>query len=316
MVQITLVGLAAGAASALLFASVASGAWLSVALFYLAPLPILITALGWSHWAALIAAASGALALFVVFGGVFLLAFLAGVGVPGWWLGYLAMLARSSTAAGADGGLEWYPPGRLIVWAAVVAALVVIVSIPNFGTDAESFHAGLRAALVRILNVESGAASTDKIDRLVEFLVLVVPPAAAIVATVTGIINLWLAGRIVKFSGRLRRPWPDLPAMEFPRPVAALLAGAVIVSFFGGIVGILGGVLSASLLMAYGILGLAVLHVITRASRSRAFVLGGVYASVIVFGWPVLGLCLLGLAETAFNLRARFAGRRGPPALT
>ncbi len=56
MLQIGLIGLAAGAAAALLFASVASGAWLSVAMFYLAPLPILIAALGWSHWAALIAA--------------------------------------------------------------------------------------------------------------------------------------------------------------------------------------------------------------------------------------------------------------------
>ena len=56
MMQIVLIGLGAGAAAALLFASVASGSPLSVLLFYLAPLPILIAALGWSHWAALIAA--------------------------------------------------------------------------------------------------------------------------------------------------------------------------------------------------------------------------------------------------------------------
>ena len=43
--------------------------------------------------------------------------------------------------------LEWYPPGRLVVWAAILAALVVIVAIPNFGTDAESFRAGLHDAL-------------------------------------------------------------------------------------------------------------------------------------------------------------------------
>ncbi len=53
MMQIVLIGLGAGAASALLFASVASGSLLSLLLFYLAPLPILIAALGWSHWAGL-----------------------------------------------------------------------------------------------------------------------------------------------------------------------------------------------------------------------------------------------------------------------
>ena len=46
MTQIVLIGLAAGAASALLFASIASGALLSAVLFYFAPLPIMIAAIG------------------------------------------------------------------------------------------------------------------------------------------------------------------------------------------------------------------------------------------------------------------------------
>src|SRR6476659_3158352 len=96
MVQIALIGIGAGAAAALLFASVASGSYLSIALFYVAPLPIMIAALGWSHLAALIAALSAAIALAAVFGSVFFLAFLAGAGLPAWWLGYLAMLARPS----------------------------------------------------------------------------------------------------------------------------------------------------------------------------------------------------------------------------
>ena len=146
MMQLGLIGIGAGAAAALLFASVTSGSWLSIILFYLAPLPIMIAGIGWSHWAALIAALTAALALGLVFGTVFFFAFLAGAGIPAWWLGYFAMLARPA-AAGANGGssaaLEWYPPGRLVVWAAVLAALIVLVAIPNFGTDAESFRAGL-----------------------------------------------------------------------------------------------------------------------------------------------------------------------------
>ena len=123
---------------------------LSIPLFYLAPLPIMIAGLGWSHWAALIGALAGALALAAMFGPVFFFAFLAGAGLPAWWLAYLAMLARP-VAAGNGGApaLEWYPPGRLVVWAAVLGALVVVVAIPNFGPDAESFRAGLRRALAR-----------------------------------------------------------------------------------------------------------------------------------------------------------------------
>ena len=330
MMQFGLIGLGAGAAAALLFASVTSGSWLSIILFYLAPLPIMIAGIGWSHWAALIAALTGALALGLVFGTVFLFAFLAGAGIPAWWLGYLAMLARPvGGGGGLNGGasavaLEWYPPGRLVAWAAVLAALIVMVAIPNFGTDGESFRAGLRSALTRMLQIETGTAAgaplnvpgVSNADRLIAVLVAAIPLAAAVLATITNVFNLWLAARIVKFSGLLKRPWPQLSAMTFPRALVAALALAMGLSFLDGLVGIVAGVLSASLLMAYGLLGFAVLHAITLGINSRSFVLGGIYAAVIVFGWPVLALCLLGLIETAFDLRARFAHKRGPPAPT
>jgi hypothetical protein len=73
-------------------------------------------------------------------------------------------------------------------------------------------------------------------------------------------------------------------------------------------------VLAAGLLMAYAILGFAVLHAITRAVGGRALILGGIYLAVIVFGCPVLAIALLGLADTALGIRARIAGKRGPPA--
>lgn len=322
MMQIALIGIGAGAAAALLFASVSSGSWLSVPLFYLAPLPIMIASLGWSHWAGLIAALTGSLTLGAVFSSVFLLAFLAGAGIPAWWLGYLTMLARPA-GNGSAPALEWYPPGRLVVWAALFGALVVVIAIPNFGFDAESFRTGLSRALARLLHAETGAApgaplkmpGVENPQRVLDFLVSTIPPAAAVLATVTNVINLWLAGRVVKFSGRLGRPWPDLSAMTFPRPVTAVLAVAMGLSFVGGLVGIVASVLTASLLVAYGVLGFAVLHAVTRHMDARAFLLGGIYAAVLVFGWPILALCLLGLIDIAFDLRGRIGRRRGPPAI-
>src|SRR4029079_6393056 len=61
MMNLVLICIGAGAADDVLFASVMSGALLSIPLFYLAPLPIMIAGLGWSHWAALIAAGIGSL---------------------------------------------------------------------------------------------------------------------------------------------------------------------------------------------------------------------------------------------------------------
>jgi len=125
MTQILLIGLGAGAVAALLFASVASGAPLSLLLAHLAPLPILIVALGWNHWAGLTAALSAAAGLGAVIGFPLFLGFLIGVGMPAWWLGYLALLARPS-ANGAGASLEWYPVGRLVLWAALIGTTMVV----------------------------------------------------------------------------------------------------------------------------------------------------------------------------------------------
>ena len=321
MMQFGLVGIGAGAAAALLFASVSSGSFLSIILFYLAPLPVMIAGLGWSHWAALLAALTATLVVAAVFGGVAVLAFIAGIAAPAWLLSYLAMLGRPVPAGAPGAGVEWYPPGRLLLWAALLGVLLVLVAIPNFGLDAVSFRSHLSDALSSMLQVATGpsdghaaaAPAVARAKRLVEFMVAVVPPAAAIAATVTSVINLWLAGRVVKFSGRLARPWPDLSAMTFPPLAAAALAVALAASFIGGMAGILAGVVTAALVVAYGILGFAVLHAITRGQRSRPFLIGSIYASVLVFGWPLLMLSLLGLVDTIFNLRARVARRRGIP---
>jgi hypothetical protein len=316
MTQILLIGLGAGAASALLFASVASGSVLSILLFYLAPLPIMIAALGWSHWSGLFAAVVAAVGLSTFFGPFFIVAFLVGIGLPAWWLGYLALLARP--AADNPERMEWYPAGRLVVWAAIVSALTVTAAIPNFGLDEETFRAGLRESFERVLKTQSPAdmpADIRNVDpkKLIELLATIIPLAAAVVATITSTVNLWLAGRIVKLSGNLRRPWPAIPDMRFPAFAPALLAAAIALSFLPNLLGTIGSIFAASLLMAYAMLGFAVLHVLTRDAAARGFILAGSYVAVVVLFWPILLMTLAGLADTAFDIRGRLARKSGAP---
>jgi hypothetical protein len=300
MVQILFVGLGAGVAAALLFASVISGSIAAIFLFYLAPLPILIAALGWGHMAGLIAAAS-ATAIVAVLSGAFFLA-VAVISFGAWWLGYLTLLARPATNGGGS-ELEWYPVGRLVLWAAAIGTLVVIAAVPNFGTDQESLQAGLRKSYARILRDPS----------TIDLLVIAVPPAAAVFSTLTNLFNLWLAARIVKISGRLTRPWPDLSAFTLPPMTLGFLAVAIGASFLPDLLGILSGACAASLVMVLAILGFAVLHSVTRGMSSRGVVLAGVYTAAVVLGWPLLLISLVGLGETMFDIRVRIARRRAPP---
>jgi hypothetical protein len=318
MMQIVLIGFCAGAASALLFASFASGVLFAILLFYLSPLPIMIAALGWSHWAGLAGTAVASAALALVFQDYFFLTYLIGVGVPAWWLGYLALLARP--VAGTNDNFEWYPPGRLVLWSAIVGTLVIVAAIPHFGLDLASFQAALKKAFESALSVQTDATADaqDPMDQTdlasaIDVWVFLAPSVAAAVSTAMLLLNLWLSGWTVKVSGRLRRPWPNIPAMTFPAFAPALIGVAVTCSFLPDLPGLISRVLVATLLVAYALLGFAVLHTITRDLRGRTLLLAGTYAAVFVFGVPVLLMSLLGLADTAFGLRARFGLNRGPP---
>jgi hypothetical protein len=317
MAQIVLVGVGAGIASALLFVSIISGALLSLFLFYLAPLPIMIAALGWSHWSGLIAALVAAAGLALGLSSYLFLAFLLGIGLPAWWLSYLALLARPvATAAGQT--LEWYPVGRLVIWAAIVASLVVVAVLLTLGQTEEAVRGELRRAFETLFrrSVPSDVRNLPDYSQRIDALVAIAPPAAAVSVTFINVLLLWLAGRIVSMSGRMRRPWPDVAQMSFP-PVAPLLlavaATGVLLASRLGLLGMFSGIVAASLAMAYAILGFAVLHFVTRGFNARGLVLGLAYAAVVLI-WPVLVLvALLGLADAAFDIRGRLTRKGGPP---
>lgn len=142
---------------------------------------------------------------------------------------------------------------------------------------------------------------------------MALPPAAAVLSTLINIVNLWLAARIVRVSGRLGRPWPDLAALSLPAYAPWLLAAAVAGAFLPDLLGIASGVFAASLFAIFAILGFAVLHTVTRGMSNRFLALAGTYVAVAVFGWPVIGMSLLGLADSAFDIRSRIAQKRTPP---
>jgi hypothetical protein len=314
MVKITLLGVAAGIAAALLFATIVSGSLTAIFLFYLAPLPIMIAALGFGQLAGLIAAATATAAVAMLSGTFFVPVALIAFGA--WWLSYLALLGRPATAPAYASGpmpehnghaadLEWYPIGRLLLWAAAIGTLVVAAAVPNFGSDQESLHASLRKAYAAILGDSA----------IIDLLVIAVPPAAAVFSTVTNILNLWLAARIVKISGRLVRPWPALAELRLPITASALLTVAAVASLLPDLLGILSGAFAASLVVVFAMVGLAVLHSISLPANIRRLVLAAVYTLTFLIGWPLLLISFVGLAETVFNIRARIASRRHPPIL-
>src|ERR1700683_5580401 len=121
MIAVLLIAIAAGSASALMFASIVSGALISLLLFYLAPLPLMVAALGWGPLSAGIGGIAAASSLGIILGVPYCIGFVIMVALPAWWLGHLALLGRPIANGGAAGNgaapvapdLEWYPVGRI-----------------------------------------------------------------------------------------------------------------------------------------------------------------------------------------------------------
>jgi hypothetical protein len=223
------------------------------------------------------------------------------------------LLARSDTG----GGMEWYPVGRLVVWCAVIASIIVTIMMWNVRIDEEQFQAALKIALERVAR-EYGSSAPDftKMDvkRVAELIASFVPPATAAMIALAYALNLYAAGRTAGLSGRLRRPWPQLSALRFPKLVPAAFAVALALWFLPGTTGMIGGIVSGAFIMAYAMLGFGVLHDITRNLGIRPLVLAGAYFVVMAAVWPVFFMTMLGLADTIFDFRRSAAGTQ-PPAV-
>jgi hypothetical protein len=320
MIAIVLIAIAAGCASALMFASIISGALISLLLFYLAPLPLMVAALGWGPLSATIGGIAAAMGLGAIFGLPYCIAFAVTVALPAWWLGHLTLLGRPVTNGASSGNgaslvapaLEWYPVGRVLLWITGFAALTTTAALLTLGTDAAAVTGALRRGLMRIIGPRD-AASTGETEQWIDALVTIAPAAAAVVAMMTLTLNLWLAARITATSGRLHRPWPDLKSAALPPMTLAALCVAVAFCFTGGLLAIVAQIVTAALMMAYALTGFAVLHTLTLALKSRALWLSCIYAIVMVFGWPVLAMVVLGLADAVFGIRQRYLQGRPPP---
>ena len=330
------IGIGAGLVSALLFGVLLKATPLAIVLYLVAPLPILIVGLGWSHKAALAAVVAGSLALALAIAPFMGLAFAAYIAVPAWWLAYLTLLGRETPS-----GLEWYPTGRLLGWTAATAALafiaIAIFSSPNHAAFDAQLR-GLARTLVQVRDpaaratIESRHAETPQAEtgdagsnsaagpdaapktnsdeaevtrsEVADALARVVPALAANGLALLLTFYLWASAKIVKISGRLPRPWPDLPSTAMPRATLVTLAAAVLMCFAPGFIGVFGVALVGAFSAAFALQGLAAFHDRSRGRPGRGLMLFGMYLILFVTqGVALVALTLFGLADTALDRR-------------
>ncbi|PPD28552.1 MAG: hypothetical protein CTY20_09575 [Hyphomicrobium sp.] len=326
MTNTLLIGIVAGLAAALLFATAAVGS-VPVRLVgvLLTGLPLVIAGMGWGRVASGIGALSGVLALTVAVSPSFGLAFLVSQAIPLVYLVHLSGLSRVvpatvGTAGPASGqaATEWYPAGGVVAAAAIMSGLLALGLMLMLGPDMSQIKSSLRGfaesfATKMFPEIAGGRALNEtEIAELAEISLLLLPAAMALSVMATMLFNVWLGSRLALAGGVLSRPWPDLSLLTLPRAFPALFALATVGTFFAGYSGLLAAAFFGALFFAFVLVGLAVIHNVTRGHPWRSFALWGIYGAVIVFSSLAMPLiAVLGLADGIRPLRQ--SGGPSPP---
>lgn len=325
------IAVGAGLASALLFSLAGQGTWIGRLLACLAPLPIMISMLGFGRAIGIGALAAAIVAVVVldpVFGnsiaGISTLGAALGaglgfafmLGLPALWLAYLASMSRQRgqprwhvVAPSTSSYLREYAPIERILTAAVaIAATIVVLGL----LVAALWHGSIDAAIDSLASaLEEAIATSPRLPpgqepRLsARTSVLMAVPVSAGMLLLVLLLNLWLAGRVALLSGRLPRPWPDIAReLQLPRPYGLLLGVAFATTFIGGPAALIASIVAMALAVAFMLQGLAVVHVVSRTWKVRGLMLGIVYAGLMLL-LPIsfILLTILGLVESLHSFR-------------
>jgi Predicted membrane protein (DUF2232) len=311
-----LIGLGAGFVSAVVFASATTGPLIMrLILFVLTSLPLFLAGLGIGPVTAAVAGATGVVLVFAAGSGTAASVFAVSQAIPVFLLTYLALLNRS------DGETtEWYPVGRIVLAAAFLAGLFATFTLLLLGGDIEALRETLRGMLEKFVATElpkmpdAPTLGPKEIDEATAVALMLLPAASAISTMGSLLFNMWLAGRITLASGRLRRPWPDLAAMVYPTGTPLLLAVAITAGLMSGLPGLIAAGFAGPLFFAYVLMGLAVVHFVSRGRSWRPFLLWALYAALFIMNTVAsLAVALLGLTESIWPIRKKDGGDPPPP---
>ncbi len=325
------IGFGAGVASALVLMAAAKGSLLGLfALLFLAPLPIIIAGLGWGWAAGGTAAAVAAGAMLVVTQPKAAALHFFAIGLPMAVLAYLLMLNRLSGARAADGSpvVEWYPVGRAVGLAAIFAGCLSALALFSVASDIDGLEAEIRKGLDRFSasmpapdkSADGSAQGTSRrpalnlpkgadLDAFAKLMTRSFSVAVASFWMALACLNLWLGAVVTQASGRLARPWPDLSLLALPREMPLAFVAAIGLSFLEGYPGLIAAGFASAIFFAYLLVGLAIIHNLTRGNSVRGLILFAVYLALFVLN-PFSGIiiALIGIAEPILPLR-----RQRPP---
>lgn len=317
-----LIGIIAGLISFVALMSVTSGpAPVQFIMLLLSPLPVYLVGLRYGWPAAAIAALTGGIAITLLGGAVVGLILAGSQFGPPVLLTYFALLSRTSPAPDGQTVItEWYPIGRIVLWAVALGTALTVFLLLMLGSDSATVHANLEKILSEAFKqafVQQGSGEKipeEHLKSMTNIAVALLPAASGMLMSAVILFDLWLAARIILATGYLARPWPDLAAFSYPAGAPFLLAISIaLTAVLSGFPEMAASAASGAMFFAYVLLGLAIIHYVTRGKVWRVAVLWILYLGLVVFNTALsLVVAIIGLAEPFSPLRRDFMKPKPP----
>ncbi len=311
-----------GASRGLLFALIGgiASAILSIGSFGSAP----ILAMGLTLGSALagISAAIAALFILLNFNSLSALFFIVSTGLPALLIIRQALISQPGATPNT---VDWYPAGQILGWLTAYAILILACIAIYFAISTDTMEAVsrnyLREIFGQILDQSDANFRSDEertlvknvfavaIDRMAPLLVGFLLSTHLLILTIFAAFTQGILNQV----GLARRPSPSYIAMELPKWLSGALAAAVVVAVLPGTVGVLGQIAIMVVSIPFLLLGLTVIHTLSRRTPNPGLVLVAIYFALFLFfvlvniSLPIMALLiLLGIAEQWTSLRQRF----------
>ena len=303
LILLTVGGLAAGA----LFGSIVAGSLGAALLAYFAAAPLFLVGLSLGWLPVVASALVGAVVVAGIVGffaaGYFSLI----IGLP------VAVLCRQALLNRPDGrgGVEWYPPGRLVaaLTAMAAAALMAMFAVAVLeGVDPrqevqQTIEAVLDAGMPP--EVAERAKEQGLAGRAAAFLPGIAAALLFLTLALDGVLGQAIAARL-SIARRPSPPWRDMTLPAWPLYALGISCLAGIAA--SGALEYIGRNLAIVFAVPFLLQGLAVVHAVAARLPGRTVWLVGFYLLGLLMAWPFVLVAALGLAEPYVGLRARFGG--------
>ncbi len=297
-----LIALIGGLASATCFLAIRTGAPGAVVFTYLASVPLLAVGLSQGLLLTITAACIAVISIFLGLYATAAAVYIAISALPAIIVVRQALFSRPGPN---QNELEWYPIGLILSWLTSCGLLLLgFLIVYTLGEEG-----GLAGASHRMLDKVFLAISkhNPQVSQFIDILAIYLPGMLLSVWLLISVVNSALAQNFLSRIGHSIRPLPSYSSFELPNWMSLALATAILLSFFPGSLGDFGRNASPLLSTPFFLLGLAVIHTLSRQLGARKMILAGLYTLLIIVGWLSAVIVLLGVLEQWISLRQRFA---------